>query len=62
MSTIEPRLMSCPECDGLGQVEYDKWIYRSFDDDVGGFESEWKECRNCFGAGEIEADLEEDDE
>ena len=58
----ERRLISCPECNGFGQVEYEKWSYRSFDDDVGGFESNLEECHNCFGSGEIEADLEEDDE
>jgi DnaJ-class molecular chaperone len=48
----------CPECEGVGEMEYEKWSYRSFQDDVGGFESDWQSCQNCNGAGEIEEDEE----
>jgi hypothetical protein len=48
----------CPECSGEKQVEYERWISRSFQDDVGGFESYWTDCENCFGLGEIENDKE----
>jgi hypothetical protein len=37
----------CPECEGVGEMEYEKWSYRSFQDDVGGFESDWQSCQNC---------------
>jgi hypothetical protein len=48
----------CPECSGEKQVEYERWISRSFQDDVGGFESYWADCENCSGLGEIENDKE----
>jgi hypothetical protein len=35
----------CPECEGVGEMEYEKWSYRSFQDDVGGFESDWQSCQ-----------------
>ena len=51
-------LRRCPECEGVGEMEYEKWSYRSSQDDVGGFVSEWQLCQNCDGEGEIEEDEE----
>jgi hypothetical protein len=42
----------CPECRGECQVEYERWVPRSFQDDIGGFESYWSDCENCDGLGE----------
>jgi hypothetical protein len=39
----------CPECRGECQVEYERWVPRSFQDDIGGFESYWSDCENCDG-------------
>jgi DnaJ-class molecular chaperone len=54
--TFRMGMKRCPECEGVGEMEYEKWSYRSFQDDVGGFESDWQLCQNCDGAGEIEED------
>jgi DnaJ-class molecular chaperone len=46
----------CPECNGTGEVEYDYWSLRSFQDDVGGFVSKVEVCDTCMGHGEIGED------
>jgi type II secretory ATPase GspE/PulE/Tfp pilus assembly ATPase PilB-like protein len=52
----------CPECRGECQVEYERWVPRSFQDDIGGFESYWSDCENCDGLGEVYADEEIEEE
>jgi hypothetical protein len=37
----------CPECNGTGEVEYDYWSLRSFQNDVGGFVSKVEVCATC---------------
>ena len=34
----------CPDCNGVGEVEYDHWSPRSFQDDAGGFVSKLEVC------------------
>jgi DnaJ-class molecular chaperone len=52
--------IKCPECNGEGQLEYERWVPRSFQDDVGGYETYTRNCDNCGGYGEIP--YEEEDE
>jgi type II secretory ATPase GspE/PulE/Tfp pilus assembly ATPase PilB-like protein len=52
----------CQECRGECQVEYERWVPRSFQDDIGGFESYWSDCENCDGLGEVYADEEIEEE
>ena len=43
----------CPECNGTGEVEYDYWSLRSFQNDAGGFVSKVEVCATCEGSGDI---------
>ena len=51
--------INCPECAGLGEVEYDRPV-RDFVNG-GEYESYWADCKNCNGSGQIEP-LEEDED
>jgi DnaJ-class molecular chaperone len=51
--------INCPECAGLGEVEYDRPV-RDFVNG-GEYESYWADCENCHGSGQIEP-LEGDEE
>ncbi len=49
--------IACPECKGsdrVGQVEHERWVLTSngVHEPVG----VWKDCDNCNGLGEIQAD------
>ena len=49
--------VACPECTGsryTGQVEHEKFVLSAggIYEPVG----EWRDCENCGGAGEIQAD------
>ena len=52
-------MIKCPECDGIGEVEYDRPV-RDFVRG-GEYESYWAECNNCCGSGWIQP-LEEAEE
>jgi hypothetical protein len=39
--------IKCPECNGECQLEYERWVPRSFQDDVGGYETYTRNCDNC---------------
>jgi DnaJ-class molecular chaperone len=47
----------CPDCNGVGEVEYDHWSPRSFQDDAGGFVSKLEVCDTCIGHGEVDVIL-----
>ena len=54
--------IACPECEGsdhVGQVEHERWVLTSngVHEPVG----VWKDCDNCNGLGEIQADNMEND-
>ena len=44
----------CPDCNGVGEVEYDHWSPRSFQDDAGGFVSKLEVCDTFIGHGEVD--------
>ena len=47
--------IACPECEGCGRVEYERWVLTSngVHEPVG----EWRDCKNCSGTGDVESDL-----
>jgi DnaJ-class molecular chaperone len=52
-------LKTCPECSGNGQLEYEVPVVDYVN---GGYlDTEWGDCENCGGTGEVE-DWEDDDE
>jgi len=52
----------CPECGGRGEIEVDVPRPMSFSRDIGEIDTEWWTCDVCHGYGEIENDIEYDDE
>ena len=53
-------MKTCPECGGAGQVEYEVPVV---DYEHGGYlDTEWGDCENCGGTGEIEDWEDEDDD
>lgn len=54
-------LKTCPKCDGEGQLEYE-FPVADYGAPHGGFlDTEWGDCDQCGGTGEIE-DWEDEDE
>lgn len=46
----------CPECNGRGQMEFERVHRASASNPYGDIESYMDECDNCHGSGEIEYD------
>lgn len=46
--------VDCPECQGIGTVERERYVYASFDVDIGHIVEEVLDCDNCGGSGQIE--------
>lgn len=44
---------TCGECEGTGQLEYEVPIRMSFSNPYGELTTEWGECYECGGSGEV---------
>ena len=51
----------CPECEGQGQREFERYCRASASNPYGDIESYMAECDNCSGSGEIDDDAEDDE-
>jgi DnaJ-class molecular chaperone len=49
---------TCPECDGEGDLEYERAVPMSNSNPHGYYEDYWAECENCGGNGQIEPEEE----
>lgn len=56
----EARMITCPECDGLGRAEYEVGRPHAGGFNCGFLEDEWRTCQTCDGAGDVEVDDEEE--
>ena len=45
--------ITCPECEGTGQVEYEVAVHASFSNPYGYLTTKCCECERCFGSGEL---------
>jgi len=52
----------CPECEGQGQREFERYCRASASNPYGDIEGYMAECDNCHGSGEIEDDEEEEED
>jgi DnaJ-class molecular chaperone len=53
---------SCPECQGSGTVVYERPVRASSSVDSGFIEDYEDDCENCGGVGEIDDDMDDDEE
>jgi DnaJ-class molecular chaperone len=51
-------MIDCPECDGEGDLEYERAVPMSNSNPHGYYEDYWAECENCGGNGQIEPEEE----
>jgi len=57
------KMIDCPECDGIGEIEYDVPRPHAGGFNCGYIDTELGDCENCNGLGKIEEDSNgEDDE
>ena len=59
---MSDKIITCPECNGRGEVEYEVAVPMGFSNPYGYLTSEWDVCDHCRGRGEIEVDDDADDE
>jgi DnaJ-class molecular chaperone len=55
-------MVECPQCEGWGRCEYERAVPASFSNSYGYLEDFWDDCEVCDGLGQIEEELEEEDE
>tara|TARA_R100000951_G_scaffold16512_2_gene13008 strand:- start:1652 stop:1852 length:201 start_codon:yes stop_codon:yes gene_type:complete len=53
-------MIDCPECDGLGECEYERAVPMSNSNPEGYLEDYWADCENCNGTGQIEREDEDE--
>jgi hypothetical protein len=54
--------ITCPECEGTGQVEYEVAVHASFSNPYGYLTTKYCECERCFGSGELRDESIDDEE